>query len=1332
MKRQNGSNESIQAKAKGRALIFGIFGFMVWTGTSVPMILGFSEFMLLLKTLLPAVGILIIIGIITIMPGYFVTQSQDTISTTDALSPYMGPASSSQNAAKVSAGSPSSAYMRGRSLYVVNPSSTPNDSPTPFGPSRGITKTNENTPQNSVVNINESNDSVPTFLTNAKLRENSTSDTIQSTSSYTPGYRGSSGIFPPQGNNQAALAPAIVGEIGPNPGTVNPTSTLPLIKRSILKWPLKSEKQSIRNLPISNPIYLDEKENDFESFVRMPTVELEQAIFNERQRRDAQAAKSNILSDASTRNSLTILRANLEPTTEINPANLKTTNIIVKSSSNEDKEIIFSASQIDEVVTASEINVNKDTKIASILTPYSPSYYAKKIPDYSYETSRATSILASPIPDELRRRSPMQKTNMKSPAKSTLILSPNRVTPPILDSQRLQQQEISVMKAENAMGSERIMLVNEIVYDRPDIVNNILKSVSGENSNILRGYPNMLEGNSDLLGPNKLDIEKPIYCTIKDEPELLPSVIDRPRPIQRRISRIISSGRRRSKSLGIIKSRATMTEAGTITLDPLPLPPPLPTRAANLKRLLQGDTSNMVHEEERLKYLFPAPPENQRLVNKLRRNLSLPNLAQMPSYKSLHNDIVSPDKPPNESMILDRLQNTSQSIDRDSEATSQMVSKISKKSSGVEDFGIFVSEKFDLTPRAPNSLNIIAISTEQQSTYNANLHNYQSSSNQTPNEDDTIDWDWLAELDPYETPVKKQSLTVNKTSVVNNMETQALNFDANSKDHEIVTVMLKTPVNDNDEGRRNQPPAIMFMPEENSRSISVNQKDKKSSSMKINQKVRRKLSEARDSWYCRIGERMPSFSGKRNEVFQTNKIPPPLILDRSKVEPIPEVRYSEPTPPYYPHESTNRALESQLSRMEEQEQNSIELLNEKIPINNAEIPLLESLEKEMEEQSNQWQNLQNNLDRESFISAISQLPTDSPRDSQKLITLGKINDICKHRVSNLSAISNNSDNISTDTWKKQLTEAQISYTNLYKQRSSYFKFSNFQISSPTPPESLNSETENNFESEDHNETPRPIRASISGNKNLLWRPAFPSNNNTSNIMWKPSNHSSANKDIIPPAADLRPPKRYTEQSLSIKSHSLWSKKAKNSNKTRSVSSWLSQTEIQPNYQNSEKMLNNFEPSDNIVDSYGKDNSFYSKLDDGYENMESLEDMEEIGDFNQYEEKFNESTLLTIAALLKTDNIPSDKSLLPLRQEIYSGTLIDDFPSQEFFPQDSVLPLTINQNFSTSQINNFQMYNLPTPTNIDYQGRESNNQFLEARESPKKISYIDALEEVSNR
>ncbi|RKF60274.1 hypothetical protein OnM2_052002 [Erysiphe neolycopersici] len=1324
IKRQDKSNVSVQA------LIFGIFGFMIWTGTSAPMILGFPEFMLLLKTLLPAIGVLIIIGIITLFPGYYVTQSQDVASTMGASSPYSGPVFPSQNTVKASAGSLSSGYMQSRNLYVVNPS-TPNDFQTPLGSSRGIMKTNENTPQNSVVNMSGNNDSVLTFLNNAKLRKNSANDSSQSLSSYTPGYRGSSGIFPPQGNTQAALAPAIVGLSGPNAMAASSTDTLLSGKRNILKWPLKMypEKQSVRNLPISNPISIEQKEKDLQYFVRMPTVELEQAIFNERQRKDAEAAKSYLIANSLTPKPSTLPREYSEPKDENSPTKLMITKVTDKLSPDDDKEISIPSTKLDELVIASEVNTNQDIKTAPIYTPKSPSYSAKKVPDYNYETSRTTSVLPSPIPDELRRRSPMNKANLSSPVKSALAFSPKDFLQPIQNSQNSQQQELPGIETNGTRGTERIMLVNEIIYDRPDLIENIMKDISGQNSSVLRGYSNMLEEypdksekQPDNLGAKNINTENQIYCTIIDEPVPQPSVIDRPRPIERRISRIISSGRRRSKSLGAIKLRTTMTESDTIDLDPSSLPPPLPTRAANLKPLLHQDTNDMAREEERMKYLFPAPPTAPRTVTRHKRNLSLPSLAHMPSYQSFDFHTYNLDESSKIQMKLEGSEKVLEFVNESSKPTFQNTIHSHQNQSQVN-LGSLVPENLNVPPNSSQLSNIFANAPKQISTYEENTHKYQSSSNQTPIQDDTIDWGWVAELDPLEIPKNHSSSSANN-SVVNVGDSQTLSINSRTEDQKIVTVMLETQIQNNDEWSRNQSPAAMLMPIGNSQLTSTNQKERKITAAKVNQKNRRRIAEARDSWYFRVGERMPSFSGKRNEVFQTNKTPPRLILDRNKIATIPKAKNSELTPPHYSYESAYTGIESPLSKLDEKNPGSIESLMQRISKislqgDDTEISLLETLKMEMEEQSNQWQNLQSNFDRDSIISILSQLPIESLQDSKILHRSSEIDDNLGPRASHLSTLSNLSKQLSTDTWQQELAEAQISYTKLYNQRPNHFKYSNYQISSPTPPESIDSENDNISEFEDEDETPRQSSINILNRNNSLWHPASLSYHKRHNSMWNTSDRSSMFTDITPPAADLRPSKRFTEQSLLIKSHSLWSKKY--GGKFQSSSSWLSKIEDQKIYQNPREEFNNLEHVDIIQDSEGKDRAHINTMGNEYEDME---------DFGDYEEKFDESTLLKIAALLKTNNLPSNKSLLPPRREDHSEGCHDDFPEEELSNLISILPLAINENFSALDTEDSQVdhsINIINKSTIEY---ENFNQFAEAGEVSRNTSHLKTDEEIS--
>lgn len=152
------------------------------------------------------------------------------------------------------------------------------------------------------------------------------------------------------------------------------------------------------------------------------------------------------------------------------------------------------------------------------------------------------------------------------------------------------------------------------------------------------------------------------------------------------------------------------------------------------------------------------------------------------------------------------------------------------------------------------------------------------------------------------------------------------------------------------------------------------------------------------SWHRRVGENPPTFSDR--ESMQSRRVPKPPPLQLSRVT----RRSKEPAPAMSPLETPRRALDQiqeQLNKFEAPDADDIGLENRRMS-------LLADIEMEMGMEENRWQNMHNDLARASFSSvgsnAVSPFATElSPLPPQiaQSPAIGAINEVPQGSGSNL-------------------------------------------------------------------------------------------------------------------------------------------------------------------------------------------------------------------------------------------------------------------------------------------------------------------------------------------
>ena len=197
-----------------------------------------------------------------------------------------------------------------------------------------------------------------------------------------------------------------------------------------------------------------------------------------------------------------------------------------------------------------------------------------------------------------------------------------------------------------------------------------------------------------------------------------------------------------------------------------------------------------------------------------------------------------------------------------------------------------------------------------------------------------------------------------------------------------------------------------------------------------------------DTWHTRIGDQIPAFSTRQNHSRSKSVPPTPLILRTAKnkaslaQKPLPAVVIDTP----------NRALQeiqAQLKQLEEPDMLPF-IRNRSSSLGDAtqdqRDDLLAEMEKEVGEQENKWQQLHENIDRDSKSSE-DFTPWTTRRNSVASITSVNTASIKEARKARVRSIVEAAQNIVTVTstrngeiakpglWKDKLEEAQKSYAN---------------------------------------------------------------------------------------------------------------------------------------------------------------------------------------------------------------------------------------------------------------------------------------------------------------
>ncbi|KAH7330402.1 hypothetical protein BKA65DRAFT_480553 [Rhexocercosporidium sp. MPI-PUGE-AT-0058] len=1242
MFREMREKSSSTRQEQSKALILSIVGLGIWTGTSVPMMLGIPTIILMARTVLPANGILPLICVVTMFPAALLLAREETGTTPEARSPFVTPMPPREVFGDNvrSNGSPVSTntYTKNGSLFVVNPSNTPHDSPTTVfqsnsrGDTRGFTKLGNE------IDVREVDETPPQRPDRLGVRG--------------PGYRGSSGVFPSmfatsQTGVQAALAPQIRPSV---PARLLNTATPPAPavqqKRSMFNWSRAApEKPSIRTLAISNPVSLDVSGGGAQPFPKMQTIDLATAASMERERREEASARSRLVAN--------------RPAPQPPQPQLSTQEALRRSISVKRKEM------------------------PTALTEAMPTIPASSVSGRSLVATNGTTSSASLSPghEEVRRRSPRQ-TN-------------------------------SFDQTFSAPG----------MYAAAQMTRDMEKSA--------------------ISGPT---------TTLKSSS----SVIHRPRPYKREKNedRVIfpsepSPGHRRSRSGSSIVPRKSllMSQPGSPTLLPQlpPRPPPPITSAANLKRLLPNDTKSMTFDEK-IELLFPAPPGP---INTRSRRSSVPSLPRLPSvYMSETPMVQSPTEEQQQSRRASKRTTIASFAMPEINGRSRSPKRQMAGPEDVQGYR-FSANTYRTIADEVGETWIPGIPTENVETRKNGLKapdrqsvaddmrksHWTEASDESAVDDATTYWGSVhSEVPPVDLAKARQnanSFYIQRQDARQQRQSQR-SIPAIPQPDDLRRCEAFVPLILGTEAKRG---SFLYNADDNRKSFLLDA-DQSLPGDKTPSYVKNE-----NGWHHRIGDELPTFSERSYPKGRKMPPPTPLLLSKNGKKATVVVRPSEPSPPTDSPERAIAEIQAQLKHFEEEpSRGSVGSLLRRMPENQTDgapdtgrFRLLENLEKEMGQQETHWQQMQTNLERDSMsqvMSPYTQAQSDesegtlSRESSQRStrtpskITSRRARVRSSMTVSDRTTSTQSSDNSRASIWQQRLAEAQMEYMEnapalLHKKSLNFLSVSKGQgpMMSPTPPESVESETdiETDFESDSDTEAMMKYQDPKPTNKveAELWQPSLPSPKAASGRMWNPPYEtSSTSTGGEPPARDVRPAQRRLENSLSIFSTQLWTKPRSSQHSRPVVGLWGSKPvrprsiTTRPLTQRPQRKSRRMTFLPDIVESpvplpnkretlgifqfpWGEtsDQPTYqpafnpamiagpalaSKLDARSKQLEPDQPEYLSSFFDDYEEEdedldiesdddFDETTLWEIANLLNSRDVPSKESLLPAAR-----TIIDDY------------------------------------------------------------------------
>ncbi|KAL2755893.1 hypothetical protein ACRALDRAFT_1043046 [Sodiomyces alcalophilus JCM 7366] len=669
----------------------------------------------------------------------------------------------------------------------------------------------------------------------------------------------------------------------------------------------------------------------------------------------------------------------------------------------------------------------------------------------------------------------------------------------------------------DAAAHPTVLFLNKIQYDDPRAVQNIIAEATATEQKTAPSTTAGLSGQA---------------------PKQRESIIHRPRPIPRQSEKDRqlfpseqSPGRhRRSRSGGSLIGRRSILRSDPGSPTSLPPLPPLPKTAGVPGRPLPNDTRSMTFDEK-MDFFFPPSPRSA-MRSSVARD-SIPDVPPLPSAylpdknTNLESSAVhSPDGSIETSVRALNILETEKPVPRLAEEEGRHVSAFSGDTHATTERNGTSEPGNDYRfagPMAPSGSNRSSKwsdgSKRRSSQVIPDQQGPMSVFSDVHTRDDEGTTHWGSIYSPVAAVNIKEARCIPKQMYIqqnSDMDREARNPSAlNSADgKEVMTTMLDTAAQSHSN-------TVPTPPQSGEQKIENGPGSAGSHPT---------------GWHHRLGDECATFSARKDRVVSRRMPPPtPLLLNVTSSNAY-VIRAAEPSPLDSPQEAYE-AIQRQLKDLEEASRASVASDGQKIR-------LLESLEREMGQQESQWQEMQTGLGRNSISTA----ETTSRGPSRPISSANAwASPSPSSRMQSLAAlgVSMRPDNLHSASRHHSLVLAQLQNhaEHLHPLSASNrhlkpFMVSRAQLSSPTPPDTDESD------SEDHDRVEAILRRRDAPVAKLWVPKASHAPATRGNSLWSPEEKRPV-EPVAPaelPNQSLRPATRKILEPLAISSSQLWTPK----------------------------------------------------------------------------------------------------------------------------------------------------------------------------------------------
>ncbi|RFU27583.1 hypothetical protein B7463_g8751, partial [Scytalidium lignicola] len=1114
-------------------LLLSVMGLTVWMGTSIPMVLGVHSIILLFRTTIPAIGLLLLVVVLISCSEAVLSLKDGQSIIPEARSPFVTPSPRGREIAGSGTPTTGHRYTGSGTLYVVNPSLTPGESPMPALQSNHGKRFSK--------------------YDNVKSRGAEEDRQNYLTPNYMSGRRASSGIFPlaapttdPRNltGNVSMLSPAHTGVSRSVPVTSSLGQTQD--KKSRFGWSKTPKKSTVRGLGISHPVTVDQ-DRSAAPFTKIHTVDLDTAATMERERREA----------ARTRTSLVASRPAPAPPAMTPEEALKRSISIRRK----------------------EAPVYTRDLTATISSPSVSSQLA--VPNGS-----STSASLSPGGEDIRRRSPRNLTAFNPQLGS--LNKQKRFNFGLPANPRSQM--ISMAWETPLVRESVVMPVHDLVYNNPEMVKNLSNGTTQRGASVKYGksgrIPEEQQSNGFKSSTSVIHRPRPVRRHTETERIIFPADGS---PIHRRSK---SSGHAMSR-----KSVFSSYPGSPSQLPELPRPPTsaselkrlLPNNTKSMTfdekmQLLFPAPPGTAYVHKR-RSSVPSIPRISSPFLSFEKGANLPvNDDERRSHRSSKRSTIASFDPQTFSEV------TKSEVSKLKEPEISHFSTTTYRSV-VDD--VVDTSLPRMSKNTARDLSARKSARARQTQYDMRKSAFTdaASSDMSPPESMTNWGSVHSAVPPFD--ISKATQTARETFIrardksnaqVNRQKPPSPSTSETKSVEGYMTVMLDTSDAPMPVASETSNPWKSSMPDA-SQALPVGTKlpirDARGGYFRVGDEVPTFSERRRERKSRKMPPPTPLLLKSTTYTRQATVV----------------VRQAEPSPPLESPEQARQEIETQLKHFETTDRISVGSMIRHMPEIDSKnsrysnvtvadrLRLLENLEKEVGQQESQWQQLHCNLDRDSTSTVattytpVASMPPNRSNSSSPSSTRGsqrsksstrtpprvvsrreRIRNGLARRLSTSSQesvskqSSQGSNNSRASTWQQRLAEAQTEYSEntntLLTKRDLKFLMMNrveahMALGSPTPPDSEHSEdgdNETDFETEVEHKEPQFLKTAAKVSQPTLWQQTVAPQVYAKGLLWTPSQSVTAKRvSFIPQPKTFHRRLDKGDELQPLTSFSLWVK-----------------------------------------------------------------------------------------------------------------------------------------------------------------------------------------------